>query len=421
MKVVSAKEAIAKIESGNKVFVHSAAMTPSILLNELGKECRSKELKLIHIHTEGDLNYLGPECKFETHSCFVGSNIRKEVNSNSLVNYIPIFLSEIHQIIRAGSLKVDVALLRVSPPDAQGYCSLGTSVDVSLVATKVAKCVIVEFNEHVPRTHGDGFIHVNNIDYAVETTEQMHEGRSIIISKEEEQIGKYIAGLIEDGSTLQMGIGGVPDAVLAQLGNHKELGIHTEMFSDGLIPLIEKGVVTGEHKRVLPGKVTTCFAVGSKKLYDFVNDNPVMSFKESSFTNDTAIIRKNPKVVAINSAIELDITGQVCADSIGTYQYSGVGGQMDFIRGASLSPGGKPIIALTSQTKRGESKIMPLLKPGASVTTTRAHVHWVVTEYGAVNLFGMDLVERARLLTSIAHPDHREMLTKAASERYHFA
>lgn len=420
MKKVSASEAISSIQSGNTVFVHSAAMTPSILLKELGKECRDKEVKLIHIHTEGELNYLGPECKFETHSCFVGANLRKEVNANSLVNYIPIFLSEIHQIIRAGGLKVDVALLRVSPPDAQGYCSLGTSVDVSLVASKVAKIVIVEFNENVPRTHGDGFIHVNDIDYAIDTNELIHEGRSINISKEEEKIGEFIADLIDNGSTLQMGIGGVPDAVLAQLGNHKELGIHTEMFSDGLIPLIEKGVVTGEHKRVLPGKITTCFAIGSRKLYDFVNDNPVMSFKESSFTNDTAIIRKNPKVVAINSAIEIDITGQVCADSIGTYQYSGVGGQMDFIRGAALSEGGKPIIAFTSQTKRGESKIMPMLKPGASVTTTRAHVHWVVTEYGAVNLFGKDLVTRAKLLSSIAHPQHREMLLKAASERYHF-
>lgn len=420
MKTISAEEAISKIESGETVFVHSAAMTPSILLNALGEKCIDKELKLIHIHTEGELNYLRPECKFETHSCFVGANLRKEINANSHVNYIPIFLSEIHQIIRAGDLQADVALLRVSPPDKQGYCSLGVSVDVSLVAAKVAKKVIVEFNENVPRSHGDGFIHVSEIGYAVQTDAPMHEGRAVQVTEEEEKMGKFIAELIEDGSTLQMGIGGVPDAVLAQLGGHKELGIHSEMFSDGILPLVKKGIITGEHKKVMPGKITTCFAVGSRKLYDFVNDNPVIAFKESSFTNDTAIIRKNPKVVAINSAIELDITGQVCADSIGTYQFSGVGGQMDFIRGAALSPGGKPIIALTSQTKRGESKIMPTLKLGASVTTTRAHVHWVVTEYGAVNLFGKDLVSRAKLLISIAHPNHREMLTREATERYHF-
>lgn len=420
MKKVTASEAVSKIESGENVFVHSAAMTPSVLLRALGEECTDKELKLVHIHTEGELNYLNPECKFETHSCFIGANIRQEANKNSKVSYIPIFLSEIHNIIRYGELKTDVALLRVSPPDDQGYCSLGVSIDVSLVAAKVAKKVIVEFNENVPRTHGDGFIHISNIDYAVQSDETLHEGRHIELSEEEVKIGKYIAELIEDGSTLQMGIGGVPDAVLAQLGNHKALGIHTEMFSDGIIPLVQKGVITGEHKRVLPGKITTCFAVGSHALYDFVNDNPVLSFKESSFTNDTAIIRKNPKVVAINSAVELDLTGQVCADSIGTYQFSGVGGQMDFIRGAALSEKGKPIIALPSTTKKGESKIMPMLKPGASVTTTRAHVHWVVTEYGAVNLFGRDLVERARLLISIAHPMHRQMLERAAMERYHF-
>ncbi len=419
MKIVSATEAVSHIASGQNVFVHSAAMTPTVLMNALSEFCYEKELKLLSIHTEGEVNYHKEGGKFETHSCFVGANIRKEINADSKLNYVPIFLSEINEIIKEGDLKIDVALLRVSPPDARGYCSLGCSIDVSLVAAKVAKMIIVEFNDNVPRTHGDSFIHMSRIDYAVETSEPIHEGRIPVISEEEKKIGGYIAELIEDGSTLQMGIGGVPDAVLAQLGNHKELGIHTEMFSDGLLPLIDKGVITGEHKRVLPGKITTCFAVGTQKLYDYINDNPVMAFKESSFTNDTAIIRKNPKVVAINSAIELDITGQVCADSIGTYQYSGVGGQMDFIRGASLSPGGKPIIALTSQTKKGVSKIMPTLKTGASVTTTRAHVHWVVTEYGAVNLFGKDLVSRAKLLTSIAHPDHRDMLTKAYIDRYH--
>ncbi len=418
MEIVKAQTAVENIPQGSNVFVHSAAMTPSVLVKALSASCADKQLKLLHIHTEGEAPYAFAENQFEAHCCFVGANVRKAVNQNDHVNYIPIFLSEIYQVIEGGDLQTDVALLRVSPPDKQGYCSLGVSVDVALAATKVAKMIIVEFNENVPRTHGDGFIHVSKIDYAVETSEPIHQGHVPNLSPEEEKIGKHIAELIEDGSTLQMGIGGVPDAVLAQLGNHKELGIHTEMFSDGLLPLIEKGVITGEHKRVLPGKITTCFAIGTQKLYDFVSVNPVFAFKESSFTNDTAIIRKNPKVVAINSAIEVDITGQVCADSIGTYQYSGVGGQMDFIRGAALSNGGKPIIAFSSQTKRGESKIAPLLKQGASVTTTRAHVHWVVTEYGAVDLFGKDLVSRAKLLTSIAHPNHREMLEQAYSERY---
>lgn len=418
MELLSAENAVKKISHGSNVFVHSAAMTPSLLIQALSEHCRDHQLKLLHIHTEGSAEYAFNNDSFNTYSCFVGGNVRKAINDNYRANYIPIFLSDVYKVATYGDLSVDVALLRVSPPDAQGFCSLGVSVDASLAAAKQAKTIIVEFNPNVPRTHGDGFIHVSKIDYAVETSEPIHEGKVVSLSDEEIKIGKHIAELIEDGSTLQMGIGGVPDAVLAQLAGHKSLGIHTEMFSDGLLPLIEKGVITGEHKRVLPGKVTTCFAIGTKKLYDFVNDNPMMAFKESSFTNDTAIIRKNPKVVAINSAIELDMTGQVCADSIGTYQYSGVGGQMDFIRGAALSPGGKPIIAFTSQTKKGLSKIMPFLKEGASVTTTRAHVHWVVTEYGAVNLFGKDLVNRAKLLTSIAHPDHREMLTKAYSERY---
>ncbi|MEM9341287.1 MAG: acetyl-CoA hydrolase/transferase C-terminal domain-containing protein, partial [Bacteroidota bacterium] len=356
--------------------------------------------------------------KFTTYSCFVGGNVRKLINDSSKANYIPVFLSEIYQLLEHGERKIDVALLKVSPPDQHGYCSLGVSVDVSLAAIRSAKRIVVEVNENVPRVHGDGFIHISQIDKALETHDAMYAVEPHQLSKEEIQIGKCIAGLIEDGSTLQMGIGGIPDAVLAQLGGHKDLGIHTEMFSDGVLPLVEKGVVTGKYKKVLPGKLVSCFSLGSKKLYDFLDDNPIVEFKEASFTNDTALIRKNPKVVAVNSAIEVDLTGQVCADSIGTYQYSGVGGQMDFIRGASLTPGGKPIIAMTSATKKGVSKISPLLKPGASVTTTRAHVRWIVTEYGAVNLFGKDLLARAKALISIAHPDHREELEKAMKQRF---
>jgi len=416
MKITNLEDALSIIKDGDNVFVHSAAMTPVELVNGLSS-LDVKNVSLIHIHTEGNAEYLDKN-KFTTYSCFVGGNIRKLINASSKANYIPVFLSEIYQLLEEGERKVDVALLRVSPPDKHGYCSLGTSVDVSMSAVRTAKRIIVEINENVPRVHGDGFIHVSQIDAAIETHDPMYTVAPRTLNEEEVKIGKYIAELIEDGSTLQMGIGGIPDAVLAQLGGHKDLGVHTEMFSDGLLPLIEKGVVNGKYKKVLPGKLVSCFSLGSRKLYDFLDDNPIVEFKETSFTNDTALIRKNPKVVAVNSAIEIDLTGQVCADSIGTYQYSGVGGQMDFIRGAALTPGGKPIIAMTSKTKKGISKISPLLKPGASVTTTRAHVRWIVTEYGAVNLFGKDLLARAKALISIAHPDHREELEKAMKERF---
>ncbi len=416
MNFTTPEEALSLIKDGDNVFVHSAAMTPSSLMGRLSN-LDVKNVNLIHIHTEGNATYLDND-KFTTYSCFVGGNVRKMVNDSNKANYIPVFLSEIYQLLEYGEKKVDVALLKVSPPDQHGYCSLGTSVDVSLAAIRAAKHLVVEVNEHVPRVHGDGFIHISQIDKAVETHDPMFAVEPKHLSEEEVKIGKYIAELIEDGSTLQMGIGGIPDAVLSQLGGHQDLGIHTEMFSDGVLPLVEKGVITGKYKKVLPGKLVSCFTLGSKKLYDFLDDNPVVEFKEASFTNDTALIRKNPKVVAVNSAIEIDLTGQVCADSIGTYQYSGVGGQMDFIRGAALTPGGKPIIAMTSTTKKGVSKINPLLRPGASVTTTRAHVRWIVTEYGAVNLFGRDLLDRAKALISIAHPDHREDLEKSMKERY---
>jgi len=419
MEITSAEEALSHTQSSQTVFVHSAAMTPQKLTEVLDR-IKARHLKVVHIHTEGSAEYTKHlNGDFHTYSCFVGANIRKEVNMNGNVNYIPIFLSEIHQILKAGQLKVDVALLQVSPPDKHGFCSLGCSVDVSLAAMKSASLVIAEINPNVPRSHGDGVVHIDNIHFGVEADYPMFSVAPKTLTDEEKTIGKNIAELIEDGSTLQMGIGGIPNAVLAELGGHKNLGIHTEMFSDGVLPLVEKGVINGSEKKILPGKIATCFAIGSQNLYDFIDDNPSVTFKEASYTNDTAIIRRNPKVVAINSALEVDITGQVCADSIGTFQYSGVGGQMDFIRGASLSLGGKPIIAMPSQTRKGDSKISAVLKPGASVTTTRAHVHWVVTEFGAVDLFGKDLVERARLLTSIAHPNHRESLEKVTKERYH--
>ncbi len=273
-------------------------------------------------------------------------------------------------------------------------------------------------NPQVPRTHGDGIIHISHIDFAVEVDMPIYTTSVGTPSKIESIIGKNVAGLVDDGATLQMGIGNIPNAVLNNLTNHKRLGIHTEMFSDGILPLVEQGIITGEEKEIKTGKIVTCFAIGTQRLYDFIDDNPIVHFKEAGYTNDTAIIRQNPKVTAINSAIEIDLTGQVCADSIGSYQYSGVGGQMDFIRGASLSENGKPIIALPSVTTKGISKIVPFLKQGASVTTTRAHVHYIVTEYGVVNLFGKSLEQRAEDLISIAHPDHREMLEKETFDRF---
>lgn len=421
LNIVSAEEAVSKIQSGQRVFLQGAAMTPNILINALCEQySRLKNVELFQIHTEGDAKYTREpyNSAFITNSCFAGNNNRSAVNSVHGA-YIPIFLSEIHLLFRKNILPIDVAFIQVSPPDKHGYCSLGVSVDITLPAIQTAKMVIAQVNPNVPRTHGDGIIHKDRISYAVEVNEPIHSSKLSSPTEIELQIGKHVAGLIEDGATLQMGIGGIPNVVLNNLLNHKRLGIHTEMFSDGILPLIEKGIITGEEKKVKTGKIVTCFAVGTQKLYDFIDDNPIVHFKEAAYTNDTAIIRKNPKVTAINSAIEIDLTGQVCADTIGKYQYSGVGGQMDFIRGASLSEGGKAIIAMPSITNKGISKIVPYLKEGAGVTTTRAHVHYIATEYGIVNLYGKNLKQRAKALISIAHPEHREELEGATFERLH--
>lgn len=420
MNIVSKEEAVGIVKSGDRVFIQGAAMTPNTLIDALCDRYQElNNVEIISIHTEGDAKYtVEPYSQsFKMNSCFVGRNVRTAVNS-SLGDYIPIFLSEIHLLFRQGILPLDVAIVQVSPPDVHGYCSLGVSVDVALPAIETAKKVIAQINPFVPRTHGDGIIHIKDIDCAIEVESPIHLHGVTEVSPVEAEIGKHVADLIEDGATLQMGIGSIPNAVLNNLGNHKHLGIHTEMFTDGILPLIESGVVTGEKKKVKTGKIVTCFAVGSQKLYDFVDDNPLVHFKEAAYTNDTAIIRKNPKVTAINSAIEIDLTGQICADTIGNRQFSGVGGQMDFIRGASLSKGGKPIFAMPSVTAKGISKITPYLKQGAGVTTTRAHVHYVVTEYGTTNLFGKNLKERAKSLIAIAHPDHREELERAAYERF---
>ncbi|MGW9685192.1 acetyl-CoA hydrolase/transferase family protein [Flagellimonas sp. 2504JD1-5] len=420
MKITTAEEAVSIVESGNRVFLQGAAMTPNELIDALCN--RYKELKnveIISIHTEGGAKYVQEPYSqaFVLNSCFVGGNVRKSVNTPN-AGYIPIFLSEIPWLFKRNILPLDVAFIQVSSPDKHGYCSLGVSVDVALPAIRTAKKIVAQINPNVPRTHGTGIIHIDQIEFATEVNRPIHEHEPGEISEIEQRIGSNVASLIEDGATMQMGIGNIPNAVLANLHNHKRLGIHTEMFSDGVLPLIESGVITGEEKVVKNGKIVSCFAVGSRKLYDFIDDNPICDFRDSGYTNDTARIRRNPKVTAINSAIEIDLTGQVCADTIGSYQFSGVGGQMDFIRGASLSEGGKPIFAISSTTKKGVSKIVPFLKEGAGVTTTRAHVHHVATEYGVVNLYGKNLQQRAKALISITHPDHQEALEKAAFERF---
>lgn len=420
LNIVSLEEAVALVKSNDNVFFQGAAMTPTILIDALCERYKELEnIEIYQIHTHGEAKYLEkPYNKaFHLSSLFVGDNVRRGINSES-GDYIPIFLSGIQHLFRSKMIALDVAFVQVSPPDEHGFCSLGTSVDVALPATEMATNIIAQVNPNVPRTHGDGFIHVRDIDLAVELDEPIEPTAYVEPSTVEKKIGKYVADLIEDKSTLQMGIGTIPNAVLNNLHDHNGLGVHTEMFSDGLLPLVEKGVITGEHKANNIGKIITSFALGSPKLFDFVDDNPQVFFKETGYTNDTVKIRANPKVIAINSALEIDLTGQVCADSIGTYQYSGVGGQMDFIHGAALSKGGKPIFALPSVTKKGISKIVPYLNKGASVTTTRAHVQYIVTEYGVVNLYGKSLKERAKLLTSIAHPDHREGLEKSVYERF---
>jgi acyl-CoA hydrolase len=420
-KYISADEAVKSIESGDRVFVHGSAATPQCLLNALAR--RAPELRgveLVAISTLGDLDITNPAYRdsFYFNSLFVSANIREAVNEGR-GDYIPIFLSEISRLFEKGILPLDVALLHVSPPDKHGYCSLGTSVDVARSACRYAKRIIAQVNPNMPRTHGDGFVHMSMFESMVECQDPLPAvSYGSQMTAEDLTIGRYVAELIEDRSTLQMGIGTIPDAALKALGHAKDLGVHTEMFSDGVMDLIKAGVITGAAKRKHPGKVVSGFTIGSKALYDFLDDNPQFAFLETAYVNDTRVIRENPKVVAINSAIEVDITGQVCADSIGTYQYSGVGGQMDFIRGAALSDGGKPIIALVSATKKGVSKIVPQIKAGAGIVTTRAHMHYLVTEYGTAYLYGKNLRQRAYEILKIAHPDHHDMLEKEIIKRF---
>lgn len=414
-KYVTAAEAVKVIKSNSRIYVQAAAATPSILtkaVTERAAELRNVEV--CHLHTEGDAPYANPDLaeSFHVNSFFIGANVRHTLTAGN-GSYTPVFLSELPSLFRKNVVPLDVAFIHVSPPDRHGYCSLGVSVEATVAAIENAKIVIAQVNPQMPRTFGDGIIHVSEIDYLVEVDVPIFAHEELPFSKEEEQIGKYVASLIEDRSTLQMGIGSIPNAALAQLKNHKDLGLHTEMFSDGVIDLIESDVINCNYKGTLRGRILATFLIGSKRLYDFVNDNPFIEMKESSMVNDTARIRKNPKMVAINSAIEVDVTGQVCADSIGAKMYSGVGGQMDFIRGASLSEGGKAIIALPSITKRGESRIVPYLKQGAGVVTTRSHVQYIITENGIADLYGKTLKQRTAEMIKIAHPNHQESIEKA--------
>ncbi len=420
MHTVTAAEALKIVQSHQRVFIQGACATPLALVDAL--TARAPELRgveIVQLHTEGRAPYAAPgmEESFRVNALFVGGLVREAVNDGR-ADYLPVFLSEVPSLFRKGVLPLDVALIHVSPPDRHGWCSLGVSIDVVIAAVQHATHVIAQINPRMPRTHGDGLLHVSRIHSAVLVDEPLPQVSQPKLGPIEKAIGRQVANLIEDGATLQMGIGAIPDAVLAALGDHRHLGVHTEMFSDGLVDLVERGAITGEFKRVHPGKIVAGFAMGTQKLYDFVDDNPLVAMLDIAYVNDVEVIRRNPRVSAINSAIEVDLTGQVCADSIGTRLFSGVGGQMDFIRGASLSEGGKPIIALPSTTKNGQSRIVNMLKPGAGVVTTRAHVHWIVTEYGVANLFGRNLRQRARALIDIAHPDHRAALEEDAGKRF---
>lgn len=422
IKFTTAEEAVKVIKSNDRIHLSSVAVTPHHLIDAMvarGKNKEFKNVRIQHIHTEGVAAYADKEFEgiFQLESFFVGGNVRKQTQAG-YADYIPVFLSETQKLIRKGYLNVNVAMVMVSPPDKHGFVSLGTSVDATLAAVQEADVVIAQVNKFVPRAWGDAMISVRDIDMFVAYDEPLSTHGSAPLSDVEKAIGKNVASLVEDGACLQMGIGGIPNAVLAELNNHKNLGVHTEMFSDGLLPLVESGVVNGKEKQIDKGKIVASFLMGSQAVYDFVDDNPMVAMMDVAHTNGIHVIRKNNKVTAINSALSIDITGQVCADSIGTTFYSGVGGQIDFIRGAGHSEGGKPIIAMPSVTGKGISKISPTLIEGAGVVTTRANMHWFVTEYGKVNLYGKTLQERARRIISVAHPDHREALEKAAFERF---
>jgi len=422
MQILSAPEAVATIRSGHQLFVQGGAATPTALLTALTE--RASELTdvgIVHFHTEGPAPHLAPEMAghFRHRALFIGANARAAVNEGR-ADYVPVFLSDVPELFSTGVLPLDAALINVTPPDAHGYCSLGTSVDASLAAAHAATTVIAQLNRSMPRTLGDSFIHVDEIDYAIEVDQAPHTHRTPPIGDVERRIGALVAELVPDGATLQMGIGSIPTAVGLSLLDKRDLGIHTELFTDPVLDLVEAGVVTGAAKEINRYKIVTAFLMGSQRLYDFVNDNPMIEMRPVDYTNDTTIIRRFRRMVAVNSAISIDLTGQVSADSIGTRFYSGVGGQMDFMRGAALSAEGRAIIALPSTAAGGTvSRIVPVLAEGAGVVTSRAHVRTVVTEFGVAELFGRSVRERAAALIGLAHPDFREQLRHEAQRRYH--
>lgn len=417
-KATDAASALSNVKSGDRVYLQGGCAVPAPLVDALVERYRELEnVEIVHLHTEGPAAYIGPA--FEGHlrhnALFIGANSRLAVRTG-LADYTPVLLSEIPRLFET-TLPLDIALIHVAPPDRFGFCSLGISVDCAKPAALSATTVIALANDRMPRTHGDSFLHVSQIDYLVPAHAELTEVEtSMDLSETVRRIGENVAALIDDSSTLQVGIGAIPNAVLASLKRHRHLGLHTEMFSDGVLDLIEAGVIDNDAKTYHHGKAVTSFVMGTRRLYDFVDDNPMVEMHPVTFTNDPFIIARNANMVSINSAIEVDLTGQVCADSIGHEFYSGIGGQLDFVRGAARSIGGKAIIALPSTALNGTvSRITDELKPGAGVVTTRGDVQFVVTEYGVADLHGRNVRERARSLISIAHPDHRDRLSESAS------
>lgn len=419
MRVNTAEQALDIISDNEIIWCHSMAATPYFLLQSLAKVALNrKNLTLLQLHTEQSdcLNIPELQGHLRQRAFFVGRCTRPAINAGN-ADYVPAFLSEIPKMFRSGEQPIDVALIQVSLPDKHGWCSLGVSVEATRAALQVAKKVIAWVNPKMPRTHGDAMVPLSRFDRYVEFSAELSPHLAAAQNAVTAQIGQHVASLIRDRDCLQLGIGAIPDAALACLGNHKDLGIHTEMFSDGVLPLLEQGVITNKYKKKHPGKTVTTFAMGTKALYDFIDDNPELAFLDVEYTNDTAVIRQNPQTVSINSALQIDITGQVCADSLGTKIYSGVGGQMDFVRGAGLSEGGRSIIAFPATAAGGTvSRISSLLSPGAGVVTTRAHVHYIVTEYGIANLRAKSLTERAQALIAIAAPQFQEQLARAARD-----
>jgi acyl-CoA hydrolase len=412
----TADEALAVVKSGDRVYIHQGCGEPEDLVQAMVRRGRELlDVEVVHLGTMGSADYANPEFEghFRVNAFFVGANVRTAVQAGR-GDYIPIFLSEVEELLRSGAMPIDVALIQCCPPDHYGYMSLGTGIDITLTAAKHARQVIVEVNDQCPRTLGDAFLHVSKADALVEASHPLAEYRQPEIGEVHRAIARHIASLIPDGATLQTGIGAIPDAVLQELAGHRDLGIHTEMCPDGVMELIRKGVVNNERKTIHPHKVIAGFVLGTKPLFDFIHDNPIFEFHPSSYTNDPFIIAQNDRMVAINSAIEIDLTGQVCADSLGHMLYSGVGGQVDFIRGAARSRGGLPIIGLPATAKDDKvSRITAELQPGAGVVTSRADVHYVVTEFGVAYLHGKNMRQRAEALIQIAHPDFRDALMNA--------